>query len=257
MRLNAVWLCLTAALVAGCANPPPERTLQDVRDGREYQSADTQALEADPFANPGYLWLDRGAALWRAASDAQQSCADCHGEPNAMRGVATRYPQVTNGGDLINLTQRIEQCRVERQSEQPLPYESEPLLALTLLVAHQSKGMPFDVSIDGAARAHFDAAQEYFYTRRGQMHLACHHCHELNAGKMLRGDRLSQGQSTGYPAYRLQWQALGSLHRRLRFCNEGIRAEPFDYGAEEYVALELLLAWRADSLPITAPAVRR
>ncbi|MEM7218045.1 MAG: sulfur oxidation c-type cytochrome SoxA [Pseudomonadota bacterium] len=257
MRASAIGALVVAALTAGCAEAPPERTLAETRDGREYQSADTQLLETDAFANPGYLWLDRGEALWREGGDQSPSCADCHGEPAALRGAATRYPQVNATGRLVNLTQRIEQCRVERQFAPPLPYESEPLLSLTLLVAHQSAGMAFDVSIAGAARVHFDRARDYYYTRRGQMNLACHHCHELNPGRMLRGDRLSQGQPTGYPTYRLQWQTLGSLHRRLRFCNEGIRAEPFDYGAAEYVALELFLAWRAAELPLTAPAVRR
>jgi sulfur-oxidizing protein SoxA len=74
---------------------------------------------------------------------------------------------------------------------------------------------------------------------------------------MLRGDRISQGHGTGYPAYRLEWQTLGSLHRRFRACNLAIRAEPLDAGDPRYVDLELFLAWRAAGLPLEAPAVRR
>jgi sulfur-oxidizing protein SoxA len=36
----------------------------------------------------------------------------------------------------------------------------------------------------------------------------------------------------------------------------GMRAEPYDYGAPEQVALDLYLMWRARGLAIDAPAVR-
>ncbi|MEO1119422.1 MAG: sulfur oxidation c-type cytochrome SoxA, partial [Pseudomonadota bacterium] len=61
----------------------------------------------------------------------------------------------------------------------------------------------------------------------------------------------------GYPAYRFEWQSLGSLHRRLQFCNAGVRAETLPGGHPTYLDLELYLAWRAGNLPLEAPAVRR
>ncbi len=237
----------------------PERTLTEVHSGLFYQSADTQALQNDNFANPGLLWVDRGLTLWSDDSaPGVPSCAECHGNISQMRGVATRYPTfAAEKNRLLNLTQQIQECRVTRQHHDPLPYESEILLALTTAVVHQSKGLPFDVTLDKQTYPYWVAGKNYFYERRGQMNLACNHCHEHYAGRMLRGDRLSQGHGNGYPAYRLQWQGVGSLHRRLRFCNQGIRAEPFDYGAAEYVSLELFLAWRATDLVVETPAVRR
>ncbi len=238
---------------------PPERTLSRERSGFEFQSANTQALQLDGFANPGLLWVDRGQTLWvEVPPTGAMSCQGCHGAAESgMAGVAARYPQYDVGADrLTNLTQRINQCRLKQQRQPELGYESDAMLALTAFVAHQSKGMPFDVAIDGPSKPHFERGHAYFYQRRGQMNLACHHCHERYAGRMMRGERLSQGHSTGYPTYRLTWQGLGSLHRRLRFCNQAIRAEPFAYGAPEYLDLELFLAWRAAQLPLEAVAVR-
>ena len=239
---------------------PPERSLAAARSGLEFQSADTQALQRDDFANPGLLWVDRGQTLWQEAprSDAR-SCQGCHGSAaSSMARVATRYPQhdAVVGG-LINLSQRINRCRVERQGQPELGYESDEMLSLTALVAHQSKGLPFAVQIEGRAKPHFERGRAYYHQRRGQMNLACHHCHEQHAGRLMRGERLSEGHSNGYPTYRLEWQGIGSLHRRLRFCNQAIRAEPFAYGAAEYLDLELFLAWRAADLPMETPAVRR
>jgi sulfur-oxidizing protein SoxA len=264
-------LCALAGLllVAGCeprqhgsraeaSIAEPLRMLAQPVSGYAYQAPATQALQDDAFANPGLLWVDLGAELFKQPpASGRPACSSCHDDAD-LRGAATRYPAYdAELGVLLNVEQRINRCRERQQREKPLPYESEELLALTSFVAAQSRGLPFDVRIDGPARPFFESGRAYFYARRGQLDLACHHCHEIHAGRMLRGDRLSQGQGNGYPAYRLEWQSLGSLHRRLRFCNTGVRAQPLAYGAPEYVNLELFLAWRAADLPIETPAVRR
>jgi sulfur-oxidizing protein SoxA len=72
----------------------------------------------------------------------------------------------------------------------------------------------------------------------------------------LAGATIPQGHPTGYPIYRLEWQGLGSLQRRLRNCMAGVRAEPYVEGSDEAVALELFLMQRAAGLPMETPAVR-
>ena len=67
---------------------------------------------------------------------------------------------------------------------------------------------------------------------------------------------IPQGHATGYPLYRLEWQGLGSLQRRLRNCATGVRAEPWAWGAQEMVDLELYLMQRAAGMVVDAPAVR-
>ena len=90
----------------------------------------------------------------------------------------------------------------------------------------------------------------------GQLDLACADCHESMAGRRLGGSPIPQAHPTGYPIYRLEWQSLGSLQRRLRTCLTGVRAEAFDWGAAQWVELELYLAWRARGMPLETPAVR-
>ena len=68
---------------------------------------------------------------------------------------------------------------------------------------------------------------------------------------------MSQGQPNGYPVYRLEWQTLGSLERRLRSCYAGIRAEPPPWGDLRMRQLALYLTWRGEGLPIEVPAVRK
>jgi sulfur-oxidizing protein SoxA len=174
-----------------------------------------------------------------------------------MRGVAARYPVFDARLERpVTLVQRIEQCRVERQSAAPLPPESEPLLGLTAYVGLQSRGMPMQVAIDGPARQFFDAGKALFITRQGQFNLSCSQCHDGLAGQHLGGSLIPQGHPNGYPEYRLEWQGMGSLDRRIRNCQLGVRAEPFAPGAPELANLELYLGWRANGLPVETPAVR-
>lgn len=138
-----------------------------------------------------------------------------------------------------------------------LDYESEGLLALSAYVALQSRGMPIRVGIDAQNRRHFEAGRALFYRRIGQLNLSCAQCHEDNWGRKLGAETLSQGQGNAYPIYRLEWQTMGSLGRRIRSCLSGVRAEMLPYGAPEYLDLELYLSWRAGGLPIETPGVRR
>jgi len=250
----ALLLLASAALAQQRAIPPDQ-----VKSGSAFLGADLRSLQNDDFANPGMLWVERGEKLWsEPAGKKNQSCASCHKDAqSSMRGVAARYPRVDAGGKLFNIEGRINACRVEHQGAEPLRYESEELLALTAYVARQSLALPIAARIDGPARAHFDAGQTAYRLRRGQMNLSCAHCHEANWGKRLLSETISQGQPNAYPAYRLEWQTLGSLERRLRACLSGIRAEMLPYGSPEYLDIELYLAWRAQGLPIETPGVRR
>ena len=75
-------------------------------------------------------------------------------------------------------------------------------------------------------------------------------------GKKLAGVTIPEGHPNGYPIYRLEWQSLGSLKRRLRNCLVGSRAESYAFDAPEYVALEMYLMDRAKGMMIEAPGVR-
>jgi sulfur-oxidizing protein SoxA len=157
----------------------------------------------------------------------------------------------------MDLEARINACRIRHQGTKPLARESDDLLALTAYVAHQSHGLPMAVRIDGAARASFERGRAFYNARHGQMNLSCAQCHEQNWGKRLYAETISQGHGSAFPAYRLEWQSLGSLQRRIRACLFGVRAEMPRPGAPELTDVELYLAWRAQGLALEAPGVRR
>jgi sulfur-oxidizing protein SoxA len=231
----------------------------DRRSGYDFMSRETRAMQDDDTANPGMLWVLEGGALWtRKTGPAGRACADCHGDARVtMKGVAARHPAFDAvRGRPLNLEQRINACRVDRQGAPPLAHESRELLALAAYVARQSRGVPIEVALDARTRPFLDAGQAIYHRRQGQLNLACGQCHDDHWGRQLAGNVIPQAHPTGYPLYRLEWQGLGSLQRRLRNCLVGIRAEPYEFGAPELVELELYLMWRARGMIFEAPAVR-
>jgi L-cysteine S-thiosulfotransferase len=246
-------ICFVAATVLA-ADIPLEKRLSTY----DQMSAQTRAMQDDDTSNPGMLWVLEGEGLWRAkAGQADRACVDCHGEASqSMKGVAARYPAFDPKRETpVNLEGRINVCRVERQKAPMFAPESKELLALTALIARQSRGMPIENS-DERLKPFVANGRSLFEARQGQLNLSCAQCHTDNWGQKLAGITLPQGHPTGYPLYRLEWQTLGSLQRRLRNCMIGMRAESYAYGSPEFIALEAFLMWRARGMPMESPAVR-
>jgi sulfur-oxidizing protein SoxA len=174
-----------------------------------------------------------------------------------MRGVAVRYPAWDEAlRRPVNLGGRINQCRQRHQGQPPWPAEHEDLLALQALVGLQSRGLPVEPPQDPRLQPFRERGAALFQQRIGQLDLSCATCHDQLAGGKLAGVPIPQGHANGYPLYRLEWQALGSLERRVRNCMTGVRADPLAAHSVEMVELELHLALRALGMPLETPAVR-
>jgi len=229
------------------------------RSGYTYAKAETRNIQDDDFDNPGFLWVDTGAELWETVEGtAGKSCSSCHDDAaDSMAKVGVSYPVFAKElGKPINVEQRINQCRTERMGAEVWKWESGELLAMTVYVKNQSQGAPVSVAVTDELMPFYEAGEQFYNQRRGQLDMACSTCHVDNAGGQLRANVLSQGQANGFPTYRLKWQKVGSLHRRFRGCNKQVRAQPYSYGADEYVNLELYLTHRSNGLPVETPAVR-
>ena len=257
MRPIAAVVFATAVLSATAI--AAEIPLTERKSSYEFMGRETRAMQDDDTVNPAMLWVLDGEALWnRKEGSAAKSCADCHGDARAsMKGVAARYPAFNAArGRPVDLEQRINICRAEQQQSTPLPFESKELLALAAYIGRQSRGMPIEIADDEHTKPFLQAGRDLFTQRQGQLNLSCAQCHDDNWGQKLAGAAIPQGHPTGYPLYRLEWQALGSLQRRLRNCLFGMRAISYPLGAPQYVDLELYLMWRARGMQVETPAVR-
>jgi sulfur-oxidizing protein SoxA len=251
--LPAVFAASLAMAQIGADKPGADKR----RSGYQDMGATLQKMQDDDTANPGMLFVQLGRQLWSTpAGVANKSCAGCHALAD-MKGVAVRYPAMPKDGDKpIDLESRIRLCRTANQQAEPFTSESRDLLALMALVANQSRGMPIAPSDDPRLAPFREQGAAIYQRRQGQLNLSCAICHDDNAGKKLAGVTIPEAHPTGYPLYRLEWQALGSLKRRLRNCLIGIRAEAYPSDAVDYVALEIYLMNRAKGMVFESPGVR-
>lgn len=218
--------------------------------GYAFMAPSSQALQNDDSQNPAFLWVKDGGQRFEA------TCTRCHSVAS-LRGVATRYPTWDAlAGKPVTLSGRIQLCQVRHVKAAPWAPESDALLGLEAYVAHQSRSLPIQLVRDPRLQAALAQGERLYRQGLGQLDLSCSQCHDTLAGRRLGGSTIPQAHPTGYPLYRLEWQAVGSLQRRLRHCMSGVRAEPYAYGSDELTALELYLMNRAAGLALETPAVR-
>ena len=229
-----------------------------IRSGWTFRSPETQQLQLDDFDNPAMLFVDQARETWSTEIGSEgQSCASCHDEPESLRGVRAVYPKWDEEkGKVQTLTMQVNECLTERMGAEAWNWDGDDMKNMTALISSVSRGMPMNVAIDGPAQSTWEKGKEIYYTRYGQLELACANCHEDNYDNYIRADHLSQGQTNGFPVYRLKQAALVSQHNRFRGCIRDTRAETFPIGSDEFVALELYVASRGNGLSVEAPAVR-
>ena len=229
------------------------------RSGTSFLTPELRAIQNEETTNPGLFSILEGESLWLQKDNGKElACADCHGgAKQAMAGVSARYPAFSPILSApIDLSGRVNLCRSLYQGAEILAHESTELLALTALINHQSREMPIITGEDPQLAPYIAKGRALFFQRMGQIDLACADCHNDHWADRLGGSSITQAHPTGYPVYRLEWQATGSLQRRMRNCLSGVRADPFPYDAPEWVMLELFLMDRARGMLIETLAVR-
>ena len=239
---------------------PAGSPFTEIISGWEFRNPGTRKMELDDFDNPAFIWVDQGETLWSSVDGTQgKSCQSCHDNASeSMRGVRASFPKWSEAkGKPLALEHQVNECRTERMGAEAWKWESDQMLGMTAYVGLQSRGMPVQVQTDGPMQDWLQRGKDLYYSRIGQLDMSCANCHEDNYGKMIRADRLSQGQVNGFPTYRLKWQKIGSLHRRFKGCMENIRAVAYDRGSDEFTALELYVASRGQGLSVETPAVRQ
>lgn len=262
MRMGAIALLWLATVAAAWAQPPWPT---DPRlSGHAFLPPGLQALQADASASPLTLWLDRGEAAWVNSSQGT-SCQGCHGHPQALRMAATRFPRLGTNGQLINLEDQILRCRQRAGIRQTVPLEDPDVLSLSALLHQQATGLPVAVAMpaahEPAARAMWETqlanGARHYATRIGRLNLACMHCHDQRVGRQMRADVVSPAHPTGFPVYRMGWQTMGSIDRRLRACYSGVQATVPPPGDPVLRELELYLKVRAQGMALDGPSLRR
>ncbi len=249
----------TVELVTTAPAPDHLKGVMDtIRSGWHYREDETRDLQRDDFDNPGMVYVDRGTDLWNAEiGKGGESCAGCHEGPESMAGLRAVTPRVDEKtGKLMTVENYIDACVTERMGLEPWGWTGDNMKDMLALISMQSRGMPVNVAIDGPAAPFWEQGKEIYYTRYGQLEMACANCHEDNQGKFIRADHLSQGQINGFPVYRLKDAGILSPQQRFVGCVRDTRAETFKPNSDEFKALELYVASRGNGLSVEGVSVR-
>ncbi|MBT8118660.1 MAG: sulfur oxidation c-type cytochrome SoxA [Gammaproteobacteria bacterium] len=226
--------------------------------GYEYIKPETRTMQDDDFSNPGLLAVDRGQELFNKKYETDKTCSDCHGKEGEMfnKKRLARYPMYRNrSNEIITLQKRIRNCQATI-TENPLQTDHPDLISLETFVRNRAHGEIVNIQTEGPVAEEIKEGEKLYTTRYGLIDMSCQHCHDFYPGQMIRGQKISQGQANGFPAYRLATGEMANLHLRIQQCMTLLRAEPFATDSKEIEQLGLYLMSRSNGLAIETPAVR-
>lgn len=275
MRVALALGFIAFAVWSGCglasAQQPADPTEQEIERYR--------AMISDPMANPAFLNVDRGEALWaqpRGTKNVSLQGCDLGEGVGKLEGAYARLPRYFRDADrVMDLEQRLLWCMenvqgldtkdvVKRRFSSPnVVSDMEDLVAF---VANKSSGMKFAVTLSHPKEQEmFAVGEALFYRRSAILDFSCATCHGED-GKRIRLQGLPNLSKPGktaqdtmgtWPTYRVSQSQMRTMQHRLWDCFRQMRMPPPDYASDGITALTLYLTKHAEGGDILVPSIKR
>jgi len=230
-------------------------------------------LQSANVMNPIGLWIDEGKRKW------EKDCSSCHTLEKVVKAVPN-FPKLDALQKLINLEDQISICRqrvaatananananstaTTTASTQTFYNDDNPTLELSTFLNDAARQLtiniapPTNPSYAAIWKQNVADGEKLFKTRLGHMNLSCQQCHDGKVGASMRAQKITPGHPTGFPAYRISWQGLGSIERRIRACYSGVQAQVPAQQDIRLRQLELYLKTRAQGMQLEGPSTRQ
>ena len=202
--------------------------------------------------------IETGEALYNKKFANGNSFATCFPDP----AVTNMYPYFDEKKkDVVTLTSAVNDClRDNGEKEWDTKKGDIANLQAYLVNATTEAGKKFDIKIQSeAAKKAYENGKEFYYTQRGYLKMSCATCHIQGAGQRVRNEKLSPlvGQITQFPVYRLKWESLGTIERRLSGCivDQG-QVAPKDESTQ-MKELIYFIAYISNGMAIDGPDIRK
>lgn len=231
--------------------------LEDFKDGYSafHKPKREQLAQVNEFP-PYMISLEEGEELYKTPFANGKSYNSCFKTP----AVKQNYPRFdTERNEVITLGQAINECRTEN-GEKPLRYKKGDIAKIMAYMAYESRGNKIDVKIPSAeAEMAYERGKKYFYKQQGYFTLNCYECHVDGAGKRARAEVLSPilGAATHFPVYRIKWEGLGTMQRRLSGCVRDTGVEQPKAQTKYLKELEYFVTYMSNGMKINAPDTRK
>ncbi len=175
--------------------------------------------------------------------------------------IAGDYPKYVKGYGVQTLTVAINEC-LKANGEKPWNMKKGKMANLQAYFAAVSKekGKKVNIVIDSKeAQEAYERGKKEYYSQRGYLKLSCASCHVQGAGQRVRNEYMSPllGQVTHFPVYRLKWEDLGTLERRLEGCNKDQGENPHKPGSKWMNELAYFMAYMSNGMPVDGPDIRK
>lgn len=248
-------------------------------DASEKEIERYRAMINDPMANPGYLAVDRGEALWaekRGKNNVSLETCDLGQGPGKLEGAYAALPRYfADANQVMDLEQRLLWCMEKIQAFDTKPLVAKPFSGpgrgsdmqdLVAYIANKSNGMKIATPLNHPKEKEAYALGEALFFRRSSINdFSCSTCH-AEEGKRIRLQALPQLDKPGkdaqdtmgsWPTYRVSQSALRTMQHRLWDCYRQMRMPPPDYGSEVVTALTVFLNTQAAGGEINVPSIKR
>ena len=197
--------------------------------------------------------IDAGKELYEKTKGIKK----CFPDP-AIKG---EYPKFVKGKGVVTLSVAINDC-LKANGQKPWKVTKGKMTQLQayFAAASKEKGKRVHIVINSkeAAEAYERGKKEY-YAQRGYLQLSCANCHVQGAGKRVRNEYLSPlfGHTTHFPVYRLKWQGLGTLERRIKGCEKNQGETPHKPGSKWQNEMIYFMSYMSNGLPVDGPDIRK
>ncbi len=278
----AAWLGMTAAHADPAADAKQAReffkrkfpavALEEYADGlyalpgfEEYREQWLTFKDLPPFE----IGLEKGKKLWETPFKNGKTFASCF--RNGGKNVAQGYPYWDKQTKRVRTVEMdLRDCARRNDAEfkfltADLDRDQAARVQLAELSAYfysMSRGKPIKPDVDftnpDALKA-YEEGKKFWWARRGQWNFACASCHIELAGKNLGGNQplsAALGHTTAWPAQRLEWGRIDTLHFRYTTCLSQMRAKPPKHDAVIYDHIELYEKVISTGLPLQVPSMR-
>jgi sulfur-oxidizing protein SoxA len=234
--------------------------------GMEQYKAQLDEINEFP---PYEFGLAEGKAIWERPFKNGKTFASCF--KNGGKNIAQGYPYWDKASkkirtaemDLLDCMKANDPAMAEEFKDLDKDEKARVKLAnITAAFYSLSKGQRVQPDVDFSdpgALAAYEEGKKFWWQKRGQLNFACADCHWESAGKDLGGNQplsAALGHPVGWPAYRMVWGRLETIHQRYKTCNSQVRAKPFKHGAEIYNLVQFYETYLSSGLPLQAPSMR-